>query len=552
MNHYSRFHAIAFPQKLLLAVLLNFITLAGSKGQYFIIEGMPCPVGDKVELDTMFYTPNGSLPFDRCFYLKFTINTNQKIKYFSVSPIDKKGISNPNRRDYRIFFKNSFPDKSERKKFKEIEGYYKNWKSSTPFKTLFTEIFATVKGNKQDMIIRMPPLAPNREYRVYLITDDMKVVNELIDIGSMIIKSHLKIGPGDIEMLDTAERSYKRSMAESKKLTTSFVNWKTFETFKGKIGTFELEFRNKNVGDSVAERRISFMPVQTCGANPAYIPSPLSEQYYWNSKSNQDPVRLKVEPLVSKMDLDNNGFEPFRTGEYQVVLTTVYKKDSKGTGPVDRPEVLGILNVYDSGLKREFAPNDKGREIQAKLSQGPLKQYFKQMSIVNEMNILAANGDVYSDCMDHTLLEKLMRHAVECPCESKGIKDLTQKDELLSILSLFYENNALIMQRVSMGYASLKEPNVISGDSMQYAKRVSNLKTSISQTQILIDFLLKVSIYEGSRLTDYSPLRNCLYRFQEYLKSSLLVAENAVKNDNALRDDFISTFQPVSTFRYSD
>jgi hypothetical protein len=72
-----------------------------SHAQFFVGERSPCPQGSGVKMDTIFYSPDKDMPFDRCFYLTYTLKGDHKITYFTISPVDMSGQVHNRRRDKR-------------------------------------------------------------------------------------------------------------------------------------------------------------------------------------------------------------------------------------------------------------------------------------------------------------------------------------------------------------------------------------------------------------------------------------------------------------------
>src|SRR5882762_4984019 len=94
-----------FTLRLILVSLIGCLALQRAHAQYTVMDKAPCPEGPGSSLDTVFYSPTTSMPFDQCFVLKITIKGNVQPKFFTVNPVDHFGNLNPTRRDYHTFLK---------------------------------------------------------------------------------------------------------------------------------------------------------------------------------------------------------------------------------------------------------------------------------------------------------------------------------------------------------------------------------------------------------------------------------------------------------------
>lgn len=144
-----------------------------SKSQFFVDSNTPCPFGKIVKVDPDFYFLDGPIPFDRCFLLKYSLDHKDSIEYFTISPVDRYGNVSNSRRDLRVFIRSGWPKSA----WDSVGAKY-------PYKTFFQHLDGARKFNdiaqssdpsdnkKTVVVLRVPPLEPNRNYKIDLYTKD--------------------------------------------------------------------------------------------------------------------------------------------------------------------------------------------------------------------------------------------------------------------------------------------------------------------------------------------------------------------------------------------
>jgi len=166
--------------------LLVFLSGPQVFSQYFTAEGIPCARGKNVEIDTVVYAPKASIPFDRCFYLKYTFTKPVEVKGFKIIPIDEDGKVAYRRRDKRAYLRVFYEGdrKGKKRERKRYKGNFENFSVAT-----LHENSHSPKTKSKTVLLNIPPLDPNRLYRIELYGHDNEAYKKLVQVGTLLFSS---------------------------------------------------------------------------------------------------------------------------------------------------------------------------------------------------------------------------------------------------------------------------------------------------------------------------------------------------------------------------
>ncbi|UOE47881.1 hypothetical protein MTO98_26070 [Mucilaginibacter sp. SMC90] len=92
-----------------------------------------------------------------------------------------------------------------------------------------------------------------------------------------------------------------------------------------------------------------------------------------------------------------------------------------------------------------------------------------------------------------------MDEAVKCPCSDKGIKDITQANDLFHIIGTLNVATAGQWDLIRSGRLSTKDLIADPAAAEDYTTRRSNIKFSLKQLQILVEFLVNLKAHDPNQ-----------------------------------------------------
>ena len=530
------------PRAYLSVCLFGLLTLVclSVQAQFFVADGAPCPGGNDVKLDTIMYTPDKAMPFDRCFYLRVTQPGKRAVKYFAVTPINKEGGRKVRRRDYRVYLRSTYSTWSQRLQARSSTDTYKDFKR-LPFKRIFSGVSVVQKGNNTEIVLRVPPLDPGREYRIYLLSDESKAFNDVMNISELLIRSQQVLEAPMVPramvlafnavLITQAKQLHVRSVASSaSKRPLPTFNRGSFSDYAPQLTSFALKF-NMNERN-IESYRIFYTP------SARAIPNVSAAQAVPDIQSVllQVPPNLQTQTVkLPIIDSEGNPINPFQIGKYSVQLLTIYKDSTSPS-----LTTLGDLSISSDGLTYSFTKNTTiADRVFVEFTDSPLS---KIRTIKSETAKINGQTALQSGCFRKDALEVLLNQAIACPCEKEGIKDLTQKNELTRAISVLSENNNFLIKYIMLGQTSLDAPALDTIPISQYSTRLSNLQTSRTQINNLIEFARKVMVSQSGQAPIISNLITCLGTMQDQLRVNAESLEAIIAARTTLQDQFRDTF----------
>jgi hypothetical protein len=495
----------------------------------FITDKTPCPEGPGVSLDTIFYKPTTQMPFDMCFTLKVTVKGAPQVRYFAVNPVDRNGRLDRNHRDYHTLLKMLKPDRTTRKAFKKLYTY------SIFTNSEITRLYSTLKifnnGKTSDIILHVPPLSPNREYEILLVSDDGSAQSALYDVGAIVFNTGA-LPPQPAEINQMAQKLNQIASSADNKGNTSHasvspqavIDRLTQDTL---VFSQNISPKSQTILDAIKQ---STKPVVKNG-DTTFIPDPglvyktryrvflkaagsttpvtmqlaekLAANQYIDTIPVSDPERLvlqhsvlvvdpvkKTKVTTPLADIDGNNVKFYADQAYEVYLYSYEELVEHGSGKLRAYQGVSLDKLLDltessAGKKATATVNpalpDKGN---VKFLPGIITLY----QMVKD-SVQALTAKPVKDTLAKDALETVMAEAIKCPCSNKGIRDLTQANDLLHIISILSVANVSQLEAMRLGTLSSKDITTKATKTDDYDTRSANIKATITQLQLLTDFL---------------------------------------------------------------
>ncbi|HEX8349358.1 MAG TPA: hypothetical protein VF598_05310, partial [Hymenobacter sp.] len=199
-----------------------------SRAQYFVnASSAPCPHGDPVKADTIFYSPTKAFPFDRCFHLSYTLPGRVTVTHFSILPVDQQGNPKIRRRDRRVFLRSGWRAGKGRRDARRANKFEDFRKGLTT--RLFTRIDSVVKAGRTELILEVPPLDPGREYQITLFAKDYDAAANLLEVGRLVFQSQQVTPPAPVASLRGEARILHRHNVAKRGRGAGTENFARFE-----------------------------------------------------------------------------------------------------------------------------------------------------------------------------------------------------------------------------------------------------------------------------------------------------------------------------------
>lgn len=524
------------------AILVILLLLAhlSTRAQYFVPGNDYCPGGPGVTFDTITYSPDKAMPFDRCFILKITLPSAQRITKFFITPIDKNGNPKARRRDWRVFMRSGYPDRESRKAAKEFIPFKAKKGSSIEdfkdnlIKRAFTGVSPSTKSKQ--ITLRVPPLDPEREYRIYLAADDEEAANNYLTVGDLLVKSRGNFSntlPGEaLELEEQSKIEHNRSNLENSQRQPPWLFRSGYDEYVSYLTSFGLVFNQQR--DRTMIYRFLFVSSDSTSTT-------LTDKNQADTLTNYIGVQDTMDPNTAIInfpfkDIKGRAIQAFANWQGKVYLLTNYASDQSVADLV----LLGDLEINHNGLTRTLTVN-KGLpgSKYIKLTESPLDHFS---AIKKASETINAPPEILTESLNDSTLRFLLKQAALCPCEEKGIKDLTQKDDLMRTISLLYDNKGAIVAQVLQGLISLKEPFSDPVKPVQYTLRAANFGSSLKQINDLIEFARKEKTYYAVQEGRITVLLTSLETLRGGLLSQIDALDKLTKEQEQLRADFTQHF----------
>jgi hypothetical protein len=578
-------------KSVLLCVLLCFCQSIAS-GQNTNDDAYCPTTGEVIVLDTISYSANKAMPFDRCFFLKYTFTGDDIVKHFAVTPIDKKGKTDFNKRDYLIFSRTLHEGRAARREFRK-DYKFEEFKT-TPYSLVFDRITPIKKGKKTIYLLQVPPLDPGREYRITLFAKDHTIADNLMAIGAAIGQLESKtIMPVTSPVTTMQELALQHRL--SKVGRSDAFTPETFESLIDLLYQFDLTFdagklesttdRDKIRTDCDAVRgRVFFSknPISPGGTANADRVNQInniikrketkkkniktySEEYSYPVYPVQGQFSLQISPKIfnDSIIMANGGFR-MKTVDDQIIhldsmqsyyvnvlildTCTLYKIKNNRALLKKKPASMRIVEIGSLKASRKggiaFIASPK-----ASLKDGKwIVAGENAMGGFQRINKLIKASDSLTKVISKLKLKKDVLHyiaskAILCPCEDKGIKDLTTKDELLNTLSILADT--AMRGKLLNGRISIAEP-FKKVETTDYAARIANLDASVVQVNKARDFAGKVQVAFNPATPNLDSLVSSLAQLSNGLKEVSDTLGKIKKRKEQISDVLIEGFNLFS------
>jgi len=547
-------------------IIIIFFTVVGSlslKAQFFVQAGGHCPEGEGIVADTIFYSHNKAMPIDRCFNLKYTLKGNHQIKYFAINPIDKYGNVKVRKRDYRVFIKSGWPD-SLREQIEEKIPY--DTFKIQPYHRLHEITKVTVKGANTEVILKVPPLDPGREYTITLISKDSKAATDLFDVGELMFKSEIEfISRGEIKPSNADAIRAEAAMKHHQSLYPRDIKFEkeSFIEFQKFLYTFNIiinQYVNPDTTKINKEFRIFFnpitSPVLTKTIAQGLTPDIRTPNEYISIVPVADPDTIKIVPkfissygeAFAKFN-DTQG-SPIILNRDQIVEYKLYLLvmeahiTSLGTSSPGGFYELGSLKISRLGVQYDSGPDPKIPDgLFFKVDQNPLNNYLVKEDARISIDKLRDNSMGLG--FNTAALQFLMEQALLCPCEDKGLKDITIKDDLTRALSVLFEQRPDDLKAIQLGLVSLKDINKLAKEN-QYTIRKENLQASIEQINSLQEFISKNKTIKPGHTISLNSLQTTINNFKGNLEDAIKKVDEINNSEVAVKNGFLKEFEELN------
>ncbi|MCR8560408.1 hypothetical protein KXD93_22330 [Mucilaginibacter sp. BJC16-A38] len=530
--------------------------LQKASAQYTIMDKAPCPEGPGSALDTVFYSPTTPMPFDECFVLKITLKGNIQPRYFAVNPVDRFGNLDPTRRDYHTYLKTVQPDPKKRRAFKKAFTY--ELFRANKINRLFSTIICYNRGTTTDVMMHVPPLTPNRDYKIILITDNVNSLKALYSSGEIVFRTaafppdqaannainqklHQMIVGNDIkgnglnynvtpqkivDFLAHDTLVYNQDISPPTAVVTALLDAKKLPHKLATTAQYSF-FRRY---------RIFFKPTGSATALNLGNAMAVDPQRYVEAIPKSDPESLTLSDSVMVggvkvplNDVDGNPVKFHTDSRYEVYFFCYEEFDDLGTHGVTKEPVsfFKLMDLEEKNGGKELsatvnpaAPNNETIAVK----KNTVRLYQDMDKSVSSL----ATTNVYK-VWPQDDLKQVMSQAVLCPCSNKGIRDLTQANDLLHIISLLNVATPAQLESMRSGLLSSKDLLATPAKNGDYTARAANLKFTLGQLQLLNDFLRNIIALEPGNAS-----YNAIYTQAMSYRADLQAESDAVDNINKL------------------
>lgn len=548
--------------RVLLLLFWLFIFVHPARSQFFVDVDGPCPgAGDAkniLKFDTLFYTPDKAMPFDRCFVMVVPYDHPENVVGFAISPVDKNGKPNPRRRDYNAFVKSGFHSVKSRKQERR-EFPFDSFK-----KQQFVRIFTTIaKGGDEknpSLILRVSPLDPDREYRIYLLLKDTKSIDQLMATGDILFNSYSSNVFAPL-VYDTAAMAYKKFEAQRAKTGQGFMvsDFETFAAQNGPIATMDVDATLDPFKKQYPKNRFSILQYQhyffvdtltgSLPSNPHLNPAVDRLTIPDSSELQQVSLLTLIRKAAQQhlkdvnggsISLQNRAYTIFRVTEDSVFHNKTFLKNEFGAVDTLGRVIFGPPPVTGISIA-DWQPGSNIESVETISSQYEIKAKSNSKIKDEEKSGLCE--------MNKNALNLLIKTALECDCEEDVRRNIVAKNDTVKALSLLYNGDVTMFNKILLGIYSLKDVNKETDDLKQ---RLSNLETSIGVLNYLREYVLKVRAIAPAHETMLADLTTCIdkekQRYTNVSKELKKIGDANAKLETLYYDQFeLNQSIPVST-----
>jgi len=504
---------------LILYVCVSLASPLGLKSQYFLHEGQPCPGSEKdnIKLDTFFYSPDKSFPFDRCFILSFRLPGKPNLYAFSVVPVNKYGEKDVRRRDYNAFMKSARVSRKNRKLVASFEQFHN---PKQKINLLFKNIGQAAAGDYTNYYLKIPPLDPNRSYRLFVEAKDLLSIQKLraVEDGLHEMRNGLVINTATQEQ---AREDYNNILQARKNDALNLTVYSFDEMAARLYDCNSKVFLDSNYSpaiDTLLARnaghvtqlsrtyRFYIAPIGTT-VTDAQLLAPNNNHYVFFIADEPLPS-IAVFTILARMQQKNirdaagNTINYGAANNQSIYLVTI--DTLRVPGRIDTAIVNTHYRVADITWAASGAVNAAGAPVAddflritaitpAITPPTPCDNHnfagFQSIRTL-KIQIRALAERALPNCQGQ-IIDYAMKKALQCPCEKEGVKDITQKDDLLRSLALLYRVSDTTFRNIIYGYVSYKDPfNAVSAADID--GRSAAVKTSVAQLYAAKEFLVKL------------------------------------------------------------
>lgn len=520
-----------------LSCLFILLTINSKAQNSSTIQTLPDAAA--VTLDTLFYTPDKPLPFDRFFTVKLSLPGTVTVNGYIVTPIDHNGKRKVTRRDYNLYTWSLSENRRELKKTRRMLTWQNFKQSSRDNAVILNDYVCYPAGKRTGIELKIPPLDPGREYKISIIITDQKVfekfdlltlplANTFLGNSKINVKEftkfmdqYEKIKPASqsFEVLDIGEYISKIKCGDVLNINTafldSFVKYNT-DNFDNKI-TYRYIFSKDNINQSTAS---ALLPASYLQLENRQVTEKASAAYIFASAIENGTKD------VQKVPIDFSGVNGSATYKLYLLLhfmITDLKGDAVFDGDVSFQYLSDVTFVKD---------NEKDvlswKPLTSQLSN--CKEGILDDLVALKDNLLEFNTTKFTQFDNQSYLI-LQKEALGCPCADKGIKSIADVNDLTTLIGLMNCPPPDYIRNVLLGHSSLMNPYQL--ELKDLTVQLANVNTSLESIDILEDFARKTIAVLPTR--DEAAVVESLVIHLRELRDTLL------KNKGKLKQNIIYT-----------
>ncbi|WP_343670846.1 hypothetical protein [Chitinophaga sp.] len=538
-----------------------FVFAHSAHAQFFVADKGACPgAGDAkntLKFDTLFYAPDKAMPFDRCFVMVVPYAHPKDVVGFAISPVDKDGKPNPRRRDYNAFIKSGFHTRASRKQERR-EFPFDSFRSQS-FVRIFTSLIPGGDEKNPTLILKVSPLDPDREYRIYLLLKDTKSVEQLMATGDILFNSYRE----DVftpPVYDSAVKSYKQFEKQRAKMGGA-PDFETFAAQNGPLATRDMDSTLKDFKKKFPRNKYRILQYQHyyfVDSTGGYLPpdpqltSSLNRLTIADSSELQQVSLLTLVRHAENLHLkDVNGADIVLQNHtyliYRVTEDSVFTSKGFNThqfGPVNKLGKVAFGNPDSTGICiASWQPKADIMPVEAISSLYETKA--ASMSKIKEQetsNLCTMNKEA---------LQLLIKAALDCDCEEDVRKNIVAENDTIKALSILYNGDAATFRNILLGIYSLDNINKET-DADELKQRISNLETSIKVLNNVREYVLKVRAIAPAHEAVLADLTDCIDKEKKRYTIVSKQLKTIASADEHLKELYLNQFSlvqsvPVST-----
>lgn len=547
---------VPLSQLLIISIALIIANSVTAQTPNDIVKKLPCPEGPASTLDTVFYTPTTPMPFDECFVLKIIWKGSGTIRFFAVNPVDRYGKIHRTKRDYRLYLRSHEPNRAKWDSYKRaypFEDFV-----TGPATSLYPFIKSFSKGSYSEVYLHVPPLDPNRAYQIVLFSNDDSSIRTLTALGSYIFKT--VSFPPTIDQLSVVD-SKLNALEQNNSKRTIFSNAITAETatdllahdtiaipknysprsetILNKLHLLDLK-PDFNADENYQYRRVYrlYFKKATSGTSLDIVNAARVDKFRYIEKiSDSNPVLIPLRDNKGQADklLDIEGadvdFHKSSTYElYALCTEEVYDRIAKQ--PIEARAIsftdLGLLEIINDGKEAKFTVNKNAIGADDIKLRTNIIRVYKGLDDLKTL----IEAKVTYQLADSLKYRAIMAEAINCPCSDKGIKDMTQSNDLFHIIGVMNIANLQQLNWLRTGALSSKDILAETLKAEDFSGKQANIKYSLAQLQLFAEFLRNLRAHDPTNAS-FSEVYNLVKSLLKDMHEANSKLDKTVK-DNAL------------------